>query len=151
GSREFFEENGAIVIRNEKNYAYSHCQNQGIAQAKYDVLAFFNNDIIVSRNWDEHLFRIMQSKQPDFLSFATNDRIESQSATLRLQRKWKRIKYPLSYLFGYSEFGLKTMLRLMYGNWDHWTEKRRLQFSDQLMEGFSGSCIVCTKNGLDKI
>jgi glycosyltransferase involved in cell wall biosynthesis len=151
GSREFFEQNGAVIIRNEKNYAYSHCQNQGMELAKYDVLAFFNNDIIVSKNWDEHLIRIMQHSQFDFLSFATNDRIESQAATLRMQRKWKRIKYPVNYLSGYSESGLKMMLKLMYGIWERWTEKRRHQFSDQLMEGFSGSCIVCTKNGLDKI
>jgi hypothetical protein len=93
----------------------------------------------------------MQHSQLYFLSFATNDRIESQAVTLQLQRKWKRIKYSLSFLVGYSEFGLKTMLKLMYGNWDRWTGKRRQQFSDQLMEGFSGSCIVCTKNGLNKI
>src|SRR5947208_13580 len=30
GSAEFFEQQGATVIRNGANYSYPHCQNQGI-------------------------------------------------------------------------------------------------------------------------
>ena len=38
----------------------------------------------------------------------------------------------------------------MYGNWDNWTDRRHRQFGNAVMEGFSGSCIVSTRNALNK-
>lgn len=40
GSADFFESVGATVIRNAVNYSYPYCQNQGIAKARHDWLAF---------------------------------------------------------------------------------------------------------------
>jgi glycosyltransferase involved in cell wall biosynthesis len=48
GSREYFENKKFVkLIKNDGNYSYPFCQNQGIKAAKYDYLAFLNNDIIV--------------------------------------------------------------------------------------------------------
>jgi GT2 family glycosyltransferase len=51
GSREFFESQGATVVANEANYSYARCQNQGIAAATGDVLAFLNNDLCFPDHW----------------------------------------------------------------------------------------------------
>src|SRR5437867_1782692 len=59
GSREFFESAGAKVIRNDGNYSYPFCQNQGIRAARHDVFAFLNNDIIVSPDWDKRMVETM--------------------------------------------------------------------------------------------
>ena len=59
GSANFFESIGATVIRNPVNYSYPHSQNQGVAKAQYDWLAFLNNDIMVSPGWDQVLVNTM--------------------------------------------------------------------------------------------
>jgi glycosyltransferase involved in cell wall biosynthesis len=81
GSVDFFESVGARVIRNKGNYSYPYCQNQGIEVAKYDILAFFNNDIIVCPQWDKRMLEIMTQENIDFISPATNDRTETTAST----------------------------------------------------------------------
>lgn len=149
-SAAYFQEHGATVISNSDNYSYPHCQNQGIAAASYDILAFFNNDLLVSPHWDERLLAIMSEKKLEVVSFASNDRIENDKATFRLRNKWKWIKEPVEFLMGTSYSSIQLMHRLMYGNWDNWTDRRHRQFGNAVMEGFSGSCIVSTRNALDK-
>src|ERR1035437_2921377 len=61
GCAEFVESVGATVIRNGANYSYPHCQNQGIAVARSYWLAFLNNDIIVSPEWDQRLIESMSA------------------------------------------------------------------------------------------
>ena len=56
GSREFFKEKADVLITNSANYSYPHCQNQEIAVAKFEYLAFFNNDILVPKDWDKKYF-----------------------------------------------------------------------------------------------
>ncbi len=149
-SPDYFRRMGCKVITNDGNYSYPHCQNQGIAAASHSLIAFFNNDLLVSPRWDENLKTIMAGQQLDVVSFATNDRVENDKATFRLRNKWKWIKTPLEYLFGTSYTNLSLMHRLMYGNWEAWTAKRRQLFGHKVLEGFSGSCIVSTRNALEK-
>jgi GT2 family glycosyltransferase len=151
GSRELFERFGARMIYNNGNYSYPYCQNQGIEIAQYDILAFLNNDIILSPNWDERLLKVMTEKKLDIVTMSTNDRIESRSATKKIYKRWKYIKYPIQFLFGNTVFGLKLMHKLMYGNWKKWTTKRWNTFQADVQEGFSGSCIMMNKSALDKI
>jgi GT2 family glycosyltransferase len=151
GSREFFQQEGATVIVNPHNYSYPHCQNQGIERAKFDKLAFFNNDLLVSPGWDKQLLKIMAEKNLDIISAATNDRVENDQATFRLRRKWEWIKKPLKILTGTSYSSLKWMHKMMYGDWERWTMNRREQFGDSTMEGFSGSCILSTRSAIEKI
>lgn len=152
GSREFFQEQGVRVITNEANYSYPYCQNQGIRAARYDVLAFLNNDLWLCPRWDERLLALMGEQCLDFISPASNDRVETPTATRQLNRRWKYIKYTLRAVLGQRRESLELMHRLLYGpDWEAWTETRYRRFGTQCMEGFSGSSILATRRGLDKI
>jgi GT2 family glycosyltransferase len=152
GSRQFFERQGVRVIANEANYSYPRCQNQGIRAAQYDTMAFLNNDLWLSPRWDERLMHLMQTRGFDFLSPASNERVESVAATKQLERRWKYIKYPVRALFGDGRRSLTLMHRLMYGqDWEGWTEARYRRFGSDLLENFSGSSILATRRGLEKI
>jgi len=151
GSAEFFESVGAKVIRNKGNYSYPHCQNQGIAAARYDVFAFFNNDIIVCPYWDKLLLNIMTQKNIDFISPASNDRIETTVSTKTIVKRWKYVKYPFIFLFGHGYYNLKWMCYMMYGNWEIYTKKRHEKFGIDIIEDFSGSCVLVSRFGMDKV
>ena len=92
GSGNYFINNGAKVIRNELNYSYPHSQNQGIAEVKYDWIAFLNNDVIVCPDWDKILIESMQYHKLDVATCCGNDRLETVKATHTIGRRWKPIK-----------------------------------------------------------
>jgi len=151
GSCDYFRNLGAKVISNNGNYSYCYTQNQGIKVASYDILCFFNNDIIVSPGWDEKMIRIMNNENLDILGFATNDRMESDMATRKIRNRWKAIKNPMLFLFGINEFSLTTTHKLMYKNWEEFVFKRNSQFGDTIKEGFSGPCMVFKREVFEKI
>jgi len=151
GSAEFFEQKGAIVIKNPHNYSYPYTQNQGIKIAKGEYLAFLNNDLIVSKNWASRILAIMQQKQIEIASFASNDFLEQQFFKNYIQRRWKYIKYSLRPIIGTSYLSLKVMNFLMYGNWEGFTEKRYEKFGNKTIEGFSGPCIIMTEKAIHKV
>jgi GT2 family glycosyltransferase len=151
GSREFFRSlpgNTVKVIENEANYSYPHCQNQGIVLAKYDVLVFLNNDVLVSKHWDKRLFEVLDKTRREAFSLASNDRIFDANTTKNISRRWKRIKYPLIYLFGQRLFALKLMAKLCYGNWERYTDKIFNRYGYSFTIGFSGSAIVMTRKAI---
>ncbi len=151
GTREFFSEKADVLITNEENFSYPYCQNQGIRSAKFEYLAFFNNDILVSKNWDKKILKIMTEKEIDVISFATNDHLENKRLQRKLHKKWKKIKYTLRALFGTGITTLQWMVKLMYGDFDKFCAKRFAKFQDAVIEGFSGSCILVKKSALEKI
>src|SRR5580704_1210526 len=63
GSAEFFDSKRARIIHNDHNYSYPYCQNQGIDSAKYEYLAFLNNDIVVAPRWDQRLIETLYARQ----------------------------------------------------------------------------------------
>ncbi len=148
GSREFFKENGAIVIENEANYSYPYTQNQGIKLAKYDVLAFLNNDITVSPNWDKHILEAMQANALDVATVCGIERLESAEQTKAYGRRWKRIKNIIAY-FSRTESSFRLMHKLMYGNWEKFSEMRHKNFGNKCIEGFVGNSVILTRRGLD--
>ncbi|MCC7007158.1 MAG: glycosyltransferase family 2 protein [Ottowia sp.] len=151
GSAEFFDSVGAIVIRNQANYAYPHSQNQGIAIAQYDWLAFLNNDIIVAPNWDLYFVESMQRHDLDVATSCGIECVENARATKKLKRRWKRIKNPIGYLFGFTQKTLRLMHRWMYGDWEQFCERRRTQFKHQIKEGFVGNTVMMQRRALTKI
>ncbi len=151
GSREFFLEHAHRVIVNGDNYSYPYCQNQGIGAARYDYLAFFNNDILVSEGWDEKILRIMEEKDIDVISFATNDHTESIRSQKRIQRRFKWAKYPVKAVMGVNRISLKLMLFLTYGNFSRFCEARYRKFGNGTVEGYSGSSILMKRSALEKI
>lgn len=152
GSREFFQslpKSIVKVIENKENYSYPHCQNQGIALAKFDTLVFLNNDILVSAHWDSRMLKMLGKDKRHILSFGSNDRIYDKPTTKKLEHKWKRIKYPLITLFGQRYFSLKLMSLICYGNWEKFTERIFTQYGYSLTTGFSGSAIAMTREGIN--
>ena len=151
GTREFFKKNADVLITNDGNYSYPYCQNQGIAKAKFEYLAFFNNDILVSAGWDKKILQIMNDKGIEVISFATNDHLEDKKAQRKMHKKWKRIKFLLRAIWGNNEKTLKWMVKLMYGDFNNFCEQRYKLFKDNVIEGFSGSCILIKKSAFEKI
>ena len=153
GSREFFQSLGekVKVIANRENYSYPYCQNQGIAIAKYDILAFFNNDMLVSPHWDSRALQVLGKDNRDVISLGSNDRLYDQKTSKCLQRRWKHIKYPCIMLFGQKMFGLKLMQRMCYGNWEKFCEKNYKRYGASFTVGFSGASILMNRKAIEKI
>ena len=151
GSADFFEKNGAIVIRNDGNYSYPYCMNQGIAIARYDNFVFMNNDLLVSKDWDIQALEIMNLQGLEVAACCATDRVETNEATYRSQKKWKYIRNPLLFLFGPGYFNLKLMHYLHCGNWENFTKKRYQQFGNSIKEGIAGSNVFMKRSALEKI
>jgi GT2 family glycosyltransferase len=144
GSAEFFESNGAKVIRNDGNYSYPFCQNQGIAVASGEILAFLNNDIIVSPDWDVLLKECMREHGLDIITPCGIEQVESPELTRKFKKKWHLIKYSLGSI-ARKYWSFKLMHKLMYGDWESFCKQRQEKFGKQVIEGFIGNTVVMTR------
>lgn len=151
GSREFFQSLGANVrvIANQENYSYPYCQNQGIEIAQYDVLAFLNNDLLVSPDWDERVMQVLGKDKRHVVSVGSNDRLCQRATTRSLANRWKRIKYPCIMLFGQKGYSLRLMRWLCYGNWERFTERIWKKYGTTTTDGFSGSAIIMNRKAIE--
>jgi GT2 family glycosyltransferase len=150
GSCEFFKSVGAVVIENALNYSYPVCQNQGIAIAKYDTFVFMNNDVIVSPHWDKRLMDAADVGGLDIITPVGIEMLEDRIVTKAIKRKWQRVKNPLA-LFGFSDFNLRLMHWLMYGNWESFANKRFEKFGLSLKEGFIGNTVMMRRRAIEKV
>lgn len=150
GSPEFFESQGAKVIRNNGNYSYPYCQNKGIDAASFEVFAFLNNDIIVSPEWDDRLLKVMEENKLDICTSCGVERLSTKRETKKFKRKWIRIKNILS-LFGSSEIIYRLMHKIMYWNWKDFSNKMFEKFGSQVIEGFVGNTVMMKKRAIDII
>jgi GT2 family glycosyltransferase len=152
GSKEFFSNlaDNVKVIANDGNYSYPYCQNLGIKEARYDLLAFLNNDIIVSPMWDQKLREIMRKNALDIVTPCGIEKMENLRITRQYKRKWKIIKDTIG-LFGYSKQKLELMHKLMYGNWEAFSVSRYHEFAERVIEGFVGNSVIMSRNVIDKI
>jgi GT2 family glycosyltransferase len=150
GSREFFEKVGATVIHNDENYSYPYTQNQGIKAASHDYLAFLNNDIIVSPNWDKHLIEALNKHQLEAITCCGIERIEDKKSTKKLKQRWKIIKNSIA-LFSKKMPALKFMHRLMYGDWEAYSQKRFQTFGYEVKEGFVGNTVLFKRSLIEKV
>lgn len=150
GSREFFESVGAQVIKNEGNYSYPHCQNQGIRAARYDVLGFLNNDIIVPPDWDKNILAAMDHHHLEVATGCGIECLETAELTRQFKRRWNRIKN-ITGFFSRSEAALRLMHRLMYGDWEKFAQGCIAAHAQAVREGFVGNAVVIKRSALDKI
>ncbi len=123
-------------------------QNQGIAIAKGEWLAFLNNDIIVSDGWDETLIANAKHNMLDVITCCGIERIESKVATKKLRRRWSRIR-GLVGLFGTGRSSLLLMHKWMYGNWAAFCKSRQERFKSQAIEGFVGNTVMFSRRALE--
>jgi GT2 family glycosyltransferase len=150
GSADFFSKMGARVIRNDGNYSYPHCQNQGIQAARFGVLAFLNNDVIPSPGWDAKLLEVMDRKKLEIASSCGVERVETRRATRYYRKKWSLVRNTIQ-IAGSGSRSLRLMHWAMYGNWEKFAEARWSRFNCELREGFIGSTIMVQRSALDKI
>lgn len=150
GSADFFENNGAIVIRNKDNFSYPVSQNMGIKVAKTDNLFFLNNDIIVSPNWDENLLKTAEINQLEVVTSCGIERIESLKKTKKIRKKWGVIKFLLNVLPN-NPRKYVLMHKFMYGNWEAFCQNRFSKFKYNVVEGFVGNTVLLKKSAIAKI
>lgn len=153
GSKEFFtQKENVVLIENDGNFNYPYCQNEGLKRANFEWVCFFNNDILLPKDWDIKVLEIFKRKENlKVLSVATNDHLESKPAQKKIARKWKRIKYPIQAIFGNSKTALKLMVYLMYGDFQKFSNKRFSKWGYQLIEGYSGSAIISRRDFMESI
>jgi GT2 family glycosyltransferase len=151
GSGDFFLSKDVNVIRNDVNYSYPVSQNIGILHAKYDYLAFLNNDIIVADGWDERFVKIMQNfKGLEILTCSGIENAGNIRETKRYRRKWNLVKNAMSWM-GNSYQNLNAMHKIMYGDWIEFSDKRWGKHQTNLVEGFVGNSIFMHRRALDKV
>lgn len=148
GSADFFEQHGAIVIRNKANFSYPYCQNQGIEKATGDYLFFLNNDIVVCPGWDKLLIDASKASDADIISAKGLENMGNATETKAVGIRWKRIKYPLL-LLGAGEKIQRLMHRLMYGNWKKYCARQYQQYGLQTIEGIIGNNVMMTRRALE--
>jgi glycosyltransferase involved in cell wall biosynthesis len=155
GSKELFASHGATVLTNASNRCYGCSQNQGLAEATGEFVAFLNNDIYLSRHWDKILIKRAREYNLDVISPCGCETLEEQSSIRRYMRKWKRISMLLrvgaSAGRKYSSKDLCGAVNRMYGNWDEFTERRAKSFSHFMYPGISGFALVARRNLFDRI
>ncbi len=155
GSTELFRGRGATVLRNEENRCYGCSQNQGIAHASTEYVACLNNDLYLSPAWDARLIEHMEAYGLDVISPCGIETMESERATRASMRKWRRINWlqrlRLAMGLSYCAADLRTLVRLMYGNWETFTENRRRRFRHFLYPGISGNAVLARKSAFERV
>lgn len=150
GSAEFFEtaDPRVRVIRNRGNYSYPYCQNQGIDTARGDVLAFLNNDIFLSPEWDKKILSMLGRDGFDALTLCSNDRMADTRESTAINRRYKRFKYPLLKILGRSPRTLRLLLGLTYGNFFNFCNRLQSRYSTTVCPGFTGSAVIMSRRAL---
>ncbi len=151
GSRVYFEgKENVVLIKNEFNYSYPYCNNLGLNIAKFENLAFLNNDIILSEHWDKKLLECMDINGIQFICPTGNERMSTKELTSKRMFRWKLISTPIRKI-SINKYSLRLMMFLMYGSYKKFTQKLFDKFKYQVKEGFCGFAILTTKTNLDKI
>lgn len=155
GSAELFGAHGAMVVKNDINRCYACSQNQGLEKAGTEYVAFLNNDICLSKHWDKKLIEYLEQYDLDVISPCGIETMESDRQTRLFMRRWRRInaiqRLRAASGIRYSVKDLKSLVRLMYGSWDRFTEKRAAAFHRFVYPGISGDAVIARRGVFDTI
>ena len=91
----------------------------------------------------------MQQQNLDIATCVATDRTETDQSTYLSRKRWKRIRIPLLTIFGPRKWNLELMQRLMYGNWETFTQNRFQMFGNNISLGISGSNVILSRKGLN--
>jgi glycosyltransferase involved in cell wall biosynthesis len=153
GSPDFFEKRGALVLRNRENSCYACSQNQGLKKASGTYVAFLNNDIYLSPQWDRRLIDYLEEYSLDVISPCGTETIETGRAISRRMRRWKRVNAGLRLrrTLGYqpTKQDLLALIARMYGDWNAYTGGRSRDFRRFLYPGLSGFALLSRKSLFD--
>ncbi len=153
GSGDFFERQGATVLRNRENRCYACSQNQGLAMARGTYAAFLNNDIYLSKEWDLRLIEYLEEYGLDVVSPCGTETLETPPMISRRLRRWKRINAAqrLRRALGVAtaEKDLRALISRMYGDWDAYCLLRAEKFKRFLYPGISGFALLSRKSLFD--
>lgn len=155
GSGEYFKEQGVTVIRNDDNRNYSAVQNQGLEAAQCDIIAFFNNDIVPSKDWDKRVIGHMERYSIDMISPVGIENMETDKLTRKARRRWRNInllqRIKVLKDMAYTHKDLAKLVKRMYGNYDIYTEKRYSSFKQFIYPGFAGNAVITHRRLFDKV
>ncbi len=155
GSAEFFKEQGALVLDNDVNYCYSCSQNIGLKHVRTDYVAFLNNDILLSKDWDLKLIQNMGKYGLDIVSPRGIENMETEQDQKRMMIRWRwinslqRLRAILN--LKYSETDLVNMVDFMYGGFDRYVRKSAVAFHNFLYPGILGNSVFCRTDVFKKI
>jgi GT2 family glycosyltransferase len=150
GSAEFFEENGCRVIRHAKNLCYPESMNAGSRIARGEWLCHINNDLYVAPNWNQRLIDGMERHKLDAASPLGLEMMPTPKLTDWMQGRWAAIgQGRLS--SGKSIDELRTMIRVMYGDWELYCDEVYRAFSDRVFDGIVGSCVMIRRSTYEKL
>lgn len=145
GSAEFFEKNGAKVIRNARNLCYACSMNQGFNYVNNEYVAFANNDIIFSPDWATKMINVMDKLSLDIVSPVGIEIFDGY-----LRHKWQLLKNLLGigWLPLVSTLQIKTAFLFMYGNWVKFVGKYT---EPKLKNGISGNFVLVRRQKFEQI
>jgi len=151
GSGDLYREHGAVVIRNEANYNYPHCQNQGAAVAEHDYLFFLNNDLLVCPDWDTRVIALMKENGLDFASALGTNKLSTKKRTRLHVKRWFAIRYSFLKISN-SYHSLKWMHQVFFfGNFEGYSRRRRKKYEGRIEEGIAGFNVLMTRKGWNLI
>ncbi|MCS7185052.1 MAG: glycosyltransferase [bacterium] len=153
GSGEFFEENGAVVIRNEKNLCYPESMNLGFKYSKGEYICLLNNDVYLSKHWDKYIIDAMEDKDIKVASPGGIEKIPDRKLAAELYDRWYAIGLKRHVNSNYLQ--LNKLINLMYGDWDTFTRNIFDKFYPLIIPGIYGCAVFIERrlfeelNGLD--
>ena len=141
GSAEFFEASGCRVIRNDRNRCYPESMNLGSELASGEFLCHINNDLYVAPNWNGFLIDAMERHRLHAASPLGLEMMPTASLTDWMQGRWAAIgQGRLSSGKGVDQ--LRTMIQVMYGDWERFCSEAHHAFAGAMFEGIVGSCVM---------
>ena len=118
GCRTLFEQHGATLVRNESRLCRACSNNLGLQRAHAAVVAFVEDDIYLSRDWDKRLIDHINDFGLDAVSPCGIEAMEDEAAGRRAIRKWQRISAGGPTV----ATSLRRCVGRMYGDWDDFTD-----------------------------